>query len=545
MIRSIGIDIGAQSVKVAEVVLTKRGLVIDSLDEHMLPLDPQADKELALIEILQKIKQKNPNPLDVIYSTILPHKKVSYRYKSFPFSDKNKISKVLPFELEEDLPYSLDNVLYDFRIIEYKPNETTTLSAISPISAIQKQLDLFQSLGLQIKHLSTSASCLHSATHDFQEIPHKTTLDLQTDELSQKSLTCLLDIGFESSLINLYHNNLWIDSRVIHWGAQFIIQQIAKRYEISFADAFLAFKDKGFVLLQTDESTYEQIVFSETIASALQELVHEIKLVQLDFESLHKGKIITVDIAGGTSHLIHLAPYLTQQLELNVNLLHYLQKWNASPLSGNEKSNQMILALGSAIEALKKPHYSKFEFLKGPFTPRNLALEALMTQVKPSLYWAGACLLALWIWSDLRVDFTNTLLDSSSENLKQAGIVVADLPKKQSNTKAIKKYIKDSKFEIQNKKVLFELAKKPSALEIFKKVNDSLPSRSTFNLEIKELKITGQQVYLKGQSATGLKPEVLKKSLSLLADKMGVVTVKTENTNPDYFEFQFNIKQSF
>src|SRR5689334_23360974 len=100
MMKSVGIDIGSTSVKVMEITATNKGLVLSRFIEHSLSTNPTHDPELNIIEFMRHLASEY-DLNTTTFSVALRQEQVASRYKNFPFRERQKILKSLPFELEE------------------------------------------------------------------------------------------------------------------------------------------------------------------------------------------------------------------------------------------------------------------------------------------------------------------------------------------------------------------------------------------------------------------------------------------------------------
>src|SRR6185312_10464049 len=128
---SVGIDIGTYSVKVAKVRSTNRGYECIGTSEYPLSQDPNKDTQIEIIEIIRDIHTRygEDSPRIVIGA----HQyEVSWRRREFPFKERHKILKSLPFELEDDIPFSSDNSVFDAKITHLIGNKAEVLAVACP-----------------------------------------------------------------------------------------------------------------------------------------------------------------------------------------------------------------------------------------------------------------------------------------------------------------------------------------------------------------------------------------------------------------------------
>ncbi len=84
----------------------------------------------------------------------IPGNKFSQRTAMFPFSDRKRVEKALPFELEDSIPFSLDDVELDHIVLDRpgagaeKKKESTVLGIILPKTVLRQHLDLLASAGI-------------------------------------------------------------------------------------------------------------------------------------------------------------------------------------------------------------------------------------------------------------------------------------------------------------------------------------------------------------------------------------------------------------
>ncbi|MES3036331.1 MAG: pilus assembly protein PilM, partial [Bdellovibrionota bacterium] len=110
--KSVGIDIGTHSIKAVEIDTTGKSFYISN--SHYFPLSQRAgqDQLLEIIEILRSFVL-NFDPLTTKFNVALRQDMVTVRHKIFPFVEKMKIARTLPLELEDDLPFDSDQLVFD------------------------------------------------------------------------------------------------------------------------------------------------------------------------------------------------------------------------------------------------------------------------------------------------------------------------------------------------------------------------------------------------------------------------------------------------
>ena len=101
----LGLDVGSYAVKAAEMRAGLRGVEFVRFESARLPIDPEARDEA-----LRAFQEEHALPLDFVVAAI-PADQCTQRHLRFPFQDPKKIARALPFEVEEELPLPLRDLI--------------------------------------------------------------------------------------------------------------------------------------------------------------------------------------------------------------------------------------------------------------------------------------------------------------------------------------------------------------------------------------------------------------------------------------------------
>src|SRR5205814_1774964 len=112
--------------------------------------------------------------------------------------------------------------------------------------------------------------------------------------------------------------------------------------------------------------------FSNTITSSLSPLIDEVRRNLLDIQSDLKIDFDSIDLSGGVSQLINLAPFLTQGFELPCNIFKPFQNIDHNEA---EVPDSLVyrgaLAIGLAIEGIRRPINPAVNFRKLELAKEN------------------------------------------------------------------------------------------------------------------------------------------------------------------------------
>jgi len=501
--KSVGIDIGSSSIKVVEVNLNNKGqLKLTRYVDHPLGLNPAFDPEIQIIEFLKTLAASyEANSAKFVMA--LSQDKVSVRHKLFPFNDRLKIQKSLAFELEEDLPFSSETAIFDAKIIRTRGNSAEVLACATPKIRVAEFQSRFGDLGLDITTLSAEgialANCFERWFESPPASPTASPLEMEDENRPLRNITAVISIGHSRTLINAYENNQLVGARCILWGAKYVAEAIARRYEIPYLDAIKELQTKGFILTSKEGASYDQIVFSDTISGQFKELCRDINISLLELKAELHGQILNVGLTGGGSQVLNLQAFMTTQLEVPCNKIQVLENFPQVAFEKSEKIDATIgVALGLAIEGLKKPRNPAIQFLRSEFAAQNHVFKQFWHTWGTSLQFALAFYLVFSLYSGLRDNFAQSLNERTHDALIDKAKKVANLGKKEANEKGVKKYIREQKKRGQELKTLANVSRLNSALDVLKKVNDAIPARNSLAVNVRHWSVTDSQAIFEG-----------------------------------------------
>lgn len=545
--KSVGIDVGSYSIKVVEVLSTSKGFQVVQFHEHVLAPGSSSDQDLATIEFLRGLSSRyDHNKTRFIFG--LRQDRVAIRNKFFPFSDRLKISKSLPFELEEDIPFSLDNAVYDAKIIRTVGAGAEVLACAAPKAQVQSCLQLSKDSGMPPFVISAEGTAFANVFEKWNEAPPATVAPSPTLEVygeTKRHLNLVLNIGHTRTLVTAFEGSSLVSVRSILWGGKNIAEAIAKKYEIPFLEAMKELQTKAFILTNKQGATFDQVTFSETIAKSVREMARDLQLSILERKSEFNADILSIGLTGGTSQIQNLGPFLTQLLEVPVNKVNTLDHFpNVIFERSPANSAKLSVALGLAVEGFKKPRNPAVNFMRGEFAPQNQYAKAFWEKWNHTIKIGATAFGVLLVYTYLREDFALGLSERAQEVLRTQARSVARLSGRNANESGIRKYIRDNKKRATDLKTLAGLAQMNSSMDILKKINDATPAKNALTLDVRSLEILESQVRMSGYLANRQEITLLQSALANITSD-GKVTVLNTNlptvSGKTAFSFGFNV----
>jgi general secretion pathway protein L len=527
--RSIGIDLGENSVKIVELNLNKKTVFLQNIFEKKLSSESSAqDRELEAIEFVRNIISTHDFS-GARFCMAVRQDKATVRTKTFPFSDRIKIQKSLSFELEEDIPFDPDHCIFDYKTISYEGNSATVLALAVPKVHIEKALELAKDFGIELSLLTVEGFAFSNLLENWQDAPPNiqisaSEIDIPSEDtafLTRHKIDIFLNIGHKKTLLSAVSNGRIVFTRSLMWGADSVLQEMLKKYQLPYVEAQKILQTKSVLLISKQDKNFEEINLSGTIELSLRELIRDLQMSFLELQSSMSAKIQNVYLSGGLSQLPNLGSFLTQHLEVACNpiqLLNTFLKPEYPKFSNEIINSEFVTAVGIALEAYKKPKNPSLQLIKGEFLNQNNKFKNFWKDWGQLTQILAATFVVLLTWAYLREDFSRVLDEKGLDVLKAQAKSVARLPKKNANEKGVVKYIKDHKKRAQELKLISQIASMNSALDILKKVSDQSPAKDKIKVDLKQFNVNDDQVFISGYANSP-------REVTLLSERLGSIAI--------------------
>ena len=256
------IDIGGDSIKAAEFsYVPGQSLTLErfAYTEYEFSSD-EPPEDVVLKTLTDVIKTNGFSARDVYVS--LSGKNAFVRFVKIPAmtTDKDKIQEIISYEAQQAIPFSSDEVVWDSQLLQ--PTADADGSEIDAMIVIVKKQEvsriseLVEKLGKRIVLIEVAGtSCYNSA---------------RANNVGANECQMILDIGGRcSTLIFLDGSRFFV--RTIPIAGDTITQQIAKEFNISYADAEEMKRKHGYVSLG---GAYEES--DSEVASAVSKIVRNV-----------------------------------------------------------------------------------------------------------------------------------------------------------------------------------------------------------------------------------------------------------------------------
>lgn len=539
---SIGIDIGSFSVKVAYAKATANGFEILRTHEYPLNQDPTKDNTIDIIEALRAINATLPNDT-LQFTACVYQENVSLRKRVFPFKERHKILKSLPFELEDDIPLTIENSIFEGKITHYVGGSAHVMAMACPRENVTDSIEELSDGGIHPDILSVEGVAIGSLFEEWRESPKQIPEEAE-GEKEPAPAEAVVHIGHKSSVVVILQDGHLHEIRHIDWGAKDIAQQIAKKYNLHYLEALKELRNKGFILTNQEGATKEQIALSDTIKASVDDFAQVLKLDYLESETQHNLKIKSVTLTGGGSKLRNLGPYLTQKTEVATNRLGQVStmpymEFGASP--NNEVAH--VLSIGLALEGLKRPKNPAVNLLKGDYARENKRFNMIWDKWSHAIKVASACLAIIFLWAFLRDGFASDVARATNDKLRDIASTVTG--ERRFSMLQVRTYIREQNQKARMRGVMEDLGSINSGLDILKTISNIAPPRTAGGLKILNFDLQSDVLRISGEAQRAETVTSFQNSLQSLATD-GNVQATTEGlrARPGYRPFSFTLRVS-
>ena len=156
------------------------------------------------------------------------------KFVKLPAVDSSKVTQIIRYEAQQNVPFPLDEVVWDYQILGTVPqtNELEVMLVAIKSDVVEQTLHTVEAGGLRLQLVDVSAAALCNAfRYNYGDL---------------EGCTMLLDIGAKtSSLLFFEGNNVY--SRGINIGANTITQDFSKESKLGFDEAEQMKIAEGFV----------------------------------------------------------------------------------------------------------------------------------------------------------------------------------------------------------------------------------------------------------------------------------------------------------
>ncbi len=362
------LDIGSYSIKALYFEKSYSGHKLLSFSNTIIPDDSKLSASERILEAIRVMKSEQKyEPAETVL--IYPSEKTTTRFFTLPFKDNKRISMALPLEIEEQMPFELEDILYEWQVVEYLDKGSRVFVTVTRKEDFNSYMELLKNAGIEPDVVTTGTDALFSLG-SFLKLG-KEIIEVEQDGKSQKQIeshpVVIIDMGSTKTNVVLSRNGIPEYARVINYGGEHITKKIMEYYDLPYQQAETSKIDVGYIILDGDTSNYtkEQISFSTILKEASDLVIRDINQTLASYRSEKKDHISRCFLAGAGWQTRNFKEYMIQELKLNIQPLEFHQSIGIKlPFSGTPDELKFCNTIGYFLRYAGKTPLKGLNFKK-------------------------------------------------------------------------------------------------------------------------------------------------------------------------------------
>lgn len=495
MPRLIAVDLGAHQVKVCTYRQEGRDYLFEGRYAQRVPQDgvaPTLEQRLvALDALLDDMPSIKATGGDVVVSA-LPAHATSFHRVSMPFSDPAQLAQALPFTVENEVPFDLDDMVMGWRIGDIGL-QTEVIAALAKKETVTDWL-----AGLAERRLDPASMHVDGDVYGrWGVLVPALAVDADPDALvldPRPQLVAVVDIGHSDTVVSVILNGSVRYSRSINVAGWNFTRAIQEALGCSWLEAE-AYKH-GETRVDDDitdpglprHSGYSQLPpeAREAMDAAIGLLLAELRSTLIKAEDLIGGEVAEVRLCGGSSRIDELWDYIAQDLGVQV----------AQARDPNGGSCPPAFALAQALAGISIDATGAVDLRVG-----ELAFRGGGDWVKSALMYGSICIASFFIVAIPLTGFRyvsmhfeqRAAIDMRTEMLIET--FPDQSPKTLAELSDPAQYLREEEADMANRAaVLGSASSVPPTLDLLNELTASFPDPNEVEVTVRTLTITKENL---------------------------------------------------
>jgi type IV pilus assembly protein PilM len=339
--RIITLNLGSQTIALGEFrAQTGGGLVLHNFRLHETVGDVASEGfRYAHLEpmIRRALDELQIKTGDVNYA--VPGQSVFARFVKLPSVDEEKIERIVGFEAQQNVPFPIDEVVWDYQLVGATSEEQIQVVLVAIKS------DLLDEINAAVE-----GSKLRTGVVDVAPMALYNAFRYNYSDLTGCSL--LVDIGARTTNL-LFIESAKVFSRSVPIGGGSITSAIAREFDEPFAAADLRKKQDGFVSLggaYAEPSDPDLARMSKIIRSTMTRLHAELMRSISHYRSQQEGSAPDrVFLCGGSASTPYMREFFQEKLQLPVAFFNPLRNVAVAESAPAEELSRSAHLLGEVV----------------------------------------------------------------------------------------------------------------------------------------------------------------------------------------------------
>ncbi|HZM02520.1 MAG TPA: type IV pilus assembly protein PilM, partial [Candidatus Saccharimonadales bacterium] len=337
----MAVDFGAGSLKLAEFEQNEAGgLRLRQYGIKPLGIEgsQESTREATMQRALQELLSEKGFGSKQI-NVCAPGFHVFSKFVKLPPVDTSKVTQIIRYEAQQNVPFPLDEVVWDYQILgTSSTSELEVLLVAVKSEIIEGLFRVAEGAGLRIKLVDVSPAALCNAfRYNYGDL---------------EGCTMLLDIGAKTSNL-LFFEKGKVYSRSINIGANSITQDFANETKLGFKDAEATKIEKGSVSLggAYEEPEDPQAAAISKIARQIMTRLHIQVNQTIQFFRGQQGGSAPQQLflSGGASIMPYTAQFFAEKLNLPVDYFNPFRNIEIDPALDLDELSKYAHSFGEVV----------------------------------------------------------------------------------------------------------------------------------------------------------------------------------------------------
>src|SRR5512137_2804005 len=337
----LAVDFGAGSLKLAEFEINEAGglrLVQYGLKSLGAEGAQESAREAAILKALQAmLAEKGVKAKSV--NVCAPGFHVFSKFVKLPPVDASKVTQIIQYEAQQNVPFPLEEVVWDYQILGTTPSgELEVLLVAIKADIVEGLFRVTETSGLRLQLTDVSPAALCNAfRYNYGDL---------------EDCTILLDIGAKTSNL-LFFEKGKVFSRSINLGANSITQDFANESKKKFDVAEKVKIDEGFVSLggaYEEPENPDQAAISKIARQFMTRLHIQVNQTMQFYRGQQGGSApVRLFLSGGASVMPYTAQFFAEKLNVPVEYFNPIRNIQLDTAINLEELARVAHSLGEVV----------------------------------------------------------------------------------------------------------------------------------------------------------------------------------------------------
>lgn len=338
--RILALNVGASKVVLAEfVVKSGRAPELTNYGISEFGTDPETDSGAGahiVSAVREAMRSRGIRPAPLMLS--LSGQMVFPRFVRLPAVSEDKLLQMVQYEVEQNVPFPIEEIVWNYQFLgDASSGDQNAMIVAAKTENVREITDHVLEMGLEPEVVDVAPMTLYNC--------------LRYNYSNLDGCSLILDIGARSTNLVFFEGEK-IYSRCIPVAGNAITQELAKSFQISFAEAEALKREQAFVALggvfAAENETAERI--SKIVRNVVTRLHAEISRSINFYRSQQDGNApVRMFLTGGSSVLPHLDTFFHDKLQVEVAYLNPFANVALSNKLNSEKVGEDAFVLAESV----------------------------------------------------------------------------------------------------------------------------------------------------------------------------------------------------